>query len=1091
MNQLNQVKKLAENFSKDHLSDFFRMTIGDFRPQNRDLDTYLKDDFPVVGITQLGSLKFSDERRMVFISGKMKKELTSRSGKRKQYDLAKQILKSELLDAGIFVFYDTRGNFRLSLVVAKYLGKKREFTNYKRYTYFVSPNIPNRTFVDQLGDADFSSIESILEAFSVEKVTKTFFKKYDEIFKEAEETITEDWIDEKKRLFTQRFFNRILFLIFLEKKGWLKFKGREDYLRAIYDDYRRNSKEENFHKERLNELFFNGLNNPNLKDAPEEDKKDILEKIGEVSYLNGGLFEVKEDDFDWFFPDTVISKLLSEIIYRFNFTVAESTPLDVEVAVDPEMLGKIFEELVTGRHETGSYYTPKRIVSFMCQESIKYYLLSKLGNEKPESINKFVYENNPEDLQNPEEILDALRLVKACDPACGSGAYLLGILHELLDLRSALFSSRRNDPTTFYERKLEIIQNNIYGVDIDSFAVNIAKLRLWLSLIVDYEGENPPPLPNLEFKIEVGDSLLAPVPSEGLQPDMFRYAKIQEFLQLKDRYLTTHSGLEEKILLSKEIDSIRNEISEWTHNQGVEGFDWIVEFAEVFAPYLADRTLGGKLTGVINAVPGHMELVEKERSRGFDIVLTNPPYVRQETIDNEFGIGTKDKLVKLYPKDYVKTADLYVAFFARAHQLIRQGGVSCFISSNKWLRADYGENLREHLLDKQAFHLVADFGELPVFQTASTFPAIFLWQKQQRDDQPTQWAAVKDLDECYSEGIRAHINEISELLPASQFGKDQPRLVKRTIADLIRKMEAAGPRLGEFAGNDIHRGILTGLNEAFIIDEITRKKILDLDPKSADIIKPILRGDNIRHYELQFRNQYLIWTYIDVPIKKYPGIINHLNKYKERAQKRWDQGNQWWELRNCDYYDKFEKPKIIWADICKKPRFFMDEKKHFLTNTAYLLRKPDWFLLGVFNSKSTWDYISSTSSILGDEHKGGRVRFIYQYMVNLPIPIASSKEKETIENHSKEAQCLHVKRRQVVEEFLKKIGTSKAETTSQNSLEKPWLLSKDDFQRRSKRFGKPNGDVFRETKEETTELTKKIRKIEAELDLIISNLYGL
>jgi len=177
---------------------------------------------------------------------------------------------------------------------------------------------------------------------------------------------------------------------------------------------------------------------------------------------------------------------------------------------------KVFEELVTGRHETGSYYTPKPVVSFMCREALKGYLQTKLPGEALAAVEQFVDEHDPQGLHNPEAVLDALRRVKVCDPACGSGAYLLGMLHKLLDLRTCLFATRQLDSISVYERKLEIIQNNVYGVDIDPFATNIARLRLWLSLVVDFEGAKPLPLPNLDFKIEAGDSLNASITDRAI-----------------------------------------------------------------------------------------------------------------------------------------------------------------------------------------------------------------------------------------------------------------------------------------------------------------------------------------------------------------------------------------------------------------------------------------------------------------------------------------------------------------------------------------------------------------------------------------------
>ena len=183
--------------------------------------------------------------------------------------------------------------------------------------------------------------------------------------------------------------------------------------------------------------------------------------------------------------------------------MTESTPLDIEVAVDPEMLGKVFEELVTGRHGTGSYYTPRPVVSFMCRESLKICLQNKT-DETPETLQAFVDDDKATEIRDPEKVLKVLQTLRICDPACGSGAYLLGMMSELLRLREALFRSQNVDPRTTYQRKLDIIQQNLYGVDKDEFAVNIAMLRLWLSLAVDYEDNTPEPLPNLDYKVATG-----------------------------------------------------------------------------------------------------------------------------------------------------------------------------------------------------------------------------------------------------------------------------------------------------------------------------------------------------------------------------------------------------------------------------------------------------------------------------------------------------------------------------------------------------------------------------------------------------------
>ena len=354
---------------------------------------------------------------------------------------------------------------------------------------------------------------------------------------------------ESQRVFTQKLFNRLMFITFIEKKRWLKFHKRTDYLSALWESYQDdNGVTKNFYKDRLCHLFFLGLNNPQEQDIAGINNGSFLKQlIGTVPYLNGGLFEQDEDEKNLkiIIPDDCIDSILHDLFQRFAFTVTESTPLDVEVAVDPEMLGKVFEELVTGRHESGSYYTPKPIVSFMCREALKGYLKTQVAVESQDAVAEFVDEHNPDNLVNPEAILEALRQVRCCDLAAGSGAYLLGMLHELLDLRQCLFATKGLDSNTVYQRKLDIIENNLYGVDKDMFAVNIARLRLWLSLAVEYQGETPNPLPNLKYKIEIGDSLIAPSPATT---GVIRSELIKQYRQKKAEYMQTHNGGEKRKL---------------------------------------------------------------------------------------------------------------------------------------------------------------------------------------------------------------------------------------------------------------------------------------------------------------------------------------------------------------------------------------------------------------------------------------------------------------------------------------------------------------------------------------------------------------
>ena len=550
----------------------------------------------------------------------------------------------------LFVFSDFHQE-RWHFLNVKYDVKQEKRQVLRRIT--VGPGEQLRTATERLSllDLDNISSESPLaiqechdEAFDVEKVTKKFFEQYRSVFEKVEQLITKTIPNaDQRRLFTQKLFNRLMFIVFIQKKGWLKFNEQTDYLETLWQDYQNDNStsHKNFYHNRLTHLFFTGLNNPQQTDIIGINNGGFLRQIiGTVPYLNGGLFEQDEDDRNpnIIVPDQAIDVILHKLFSNFNFTVTESTPLDVEVAVDPEMLGKVFEELVTGRHKSGSYYTPKPIVSFMCREALKGYL---------GGYEALVDEHNVEQINVPKarDLLQKLSEVKIVDPACGSGAYLLGMLHELHSLTRLLDTrAQPENARDDYHRKLNIIQNNLYGVDIDEFAVNIARLRLWLSLTVEFDGEHPEPLPNLDFKIESGDSLTAPNP-ENVGQYTLRGQIIRQYRDAKNSYLTMSEGVQKQIFKQK-INEFKAEIALITHGSNkVNGFDWAVEFAEVFS------------------------------QKGFDIVLANPPY----------GATVGDRVRDLYfdrLTDGAQSKDTYGLFMARGLQLLRSGGQLCYIVSD-------------------------------------------------------------------------------------------------------------------------------------------------------------------------------------------------------------------------------------------------------------------------------------------------------------------------------------------------------------------------------------------------------------------------
>lgn len=812
-------------------------------------------------------------------------------------------------------------------------------------------------------------------AFDVEAVTNAFFATYRAVFEAVENSIT-GITGEARRLFTQRLFNRLMFIVFLEHKGWLNFNNRPDYLYALWEDYQNaQDPNANFYRDRLQLLFFAGLNTPNevnVMRAGGHDQGMLQRLIGNVPYLNGGLFDQEDEDKNpaIVVPDAVIGRILNELFYHYNFTVMESTPQEIEVAVDPEMLGRIFEELVTGRHETGSYYTPKPVVSFMGREALKGYLQHACPGEHADALAAFVDQHEPGQLSDPEGVLDALKSVRICDPACGSGAYLLGMLHELIDLRAALFATKGLDQITIYQRKLEIIQNNLYGVDIDLFAVNIARLRLWLSLIVEFEGNDPPPLPNLDFKIETGDSLIAPDPTGGLQPDLIRYTEIQKFLQLKADYLTAHGGMKRD--LKEQIDAQKREIASWARKEATAGFDWAVEFAEVFH--------NGADTS------------------GFDIVLANPPYVRQELIKDY-----KPALKRAYSEFFTGRTDLYVYFYLRALQLLKSGGMLVFISSNKWMRAGYGENLRRHLATHTTIHSLVDFGDLPLFG-AIAYPVIVVARKQEPLDTKSSLQALV----APSLDVLNDLGSAVTSAPTIAQGFLRPdgwQLSDTQTLELMEKLRTSGVPLGDYVGGRFFMGVKTGLNNAFVIDQATRDKLIAEDPRSAEIIKPWLRGRDVRRWAVDWQGFYIIFTYHGIDIGWYPAVETYLLQFKQALLNRATSANhKWYELQQpqMGIYPEFDKSKIVYPDIGRQPEFALDTERHYIGNTLYCIPEQGEFLLGILNSQVVEFFYSQVSTQI--QH--GYFRFIAQYMEQIPIPNVEISLRTKIETIARELLAL-------------------------------------------------------------------------------------
>ena len=591
-----------------------------------------------------------------------------------------------------------------------------------------------RTTLDQLEKLAFSIEElglygevpvtkvtdKLNAAFDVEAVNREFFRQYRDCFYEEVKPAVAKILrkDADAHSFTQLLLNRLMFCWFLQKKGWLG--GDPEYLLTLLN--RAHSQQKSAYHDYLSFLFFNVLANP--EEERRKRQPGDPHASWEAPFLNGGLFERTRLD-DRFedvprlrqIPNSVFDSVLTNLFGKYNFTVEESTALDLQVALEPELLGTIFERLVTGRHETGSYYTPKPVVEFMCHEALAAHLRSAIPVLQSAVTESLVYDHDVSGL-SPADASDgvhALDAIKVCDPACGSGAYLVTMLQELVAMYRAIYSESLRDPQKDYDLKLRIIERNLYGADIDDFAINIARLRLWLSLIVDNDETNwhkVKPLPNLDFKIEVGDSLTAPDPSDVVGGGLFRHQALQSahrLARIKGRFMRSFGA--EKKELAEQVRTTEEQLQKDLADSGnppapPDALDWRVAFAEVFSSDSKDTDSQG----------------------GFDIVLANPPYVRadaqfkhvedeeerQAEIEEwkEYRRSLKDG--GIYETLYEKW-DLYLPFLERAHQLLRPGGRMVYIISDAYNGAKYARRSHDFFVANSTVERIDFCSDIPLF----------------------------------------------------------------------------------------------------------------------------------------------------------------------------------------------------------------------------------------------------------------------------------------------------------------------------------------------------------------------------------------
>ena len=779
---------------------------------------------------------------------------------------------------------------------------------------------------------------------------------------------------------------------------------------------------------------------------------------------------------------------LLDLFGAYKFTVEENTPLEEEAALDPELLGKVFENLLasynedtrtTARNNSGSFYTQREVVDFMVDEALVAYLAPKLPAPPPAGLRparpRLDFGAAPGELtlapatsapvvsapagdsreaqvrallsyastaptfgeDDAGTLVTAIEQCRAIDPAVGSGAFPLGLLQKLVhvlgrldpegtkwqqrnrlslerdlanaqqtpspadraeriraaEARLAAFDASFQGHAADYARKLYLIEGCLFGVDIQPIAVQIAKLRCFIALAVEQRVDNSLPnrgvlpLPNLELKF-VAANALRQVAAGQFQLRDERIIKLEQERRDASAAFFSARKRKDKQDAAGRITETRKALGALLAGSGFPADDalamaqWDPFDANAAAPFFDPEWMFG---------------LEQRGGGYFHLVLANPPYVRQEKIEGFLLDGrpanTKAQLSTTYPEVSSGQADLYVYFYARSAGLLKSGGVVAFITSNKWFRAGYGAKLRGWLGRTMRLRSVLDFGDAPVFD-AIAYPAIVVAQKEAGAG--SAFHALNWEPDAPPDGFPARFAADAFAVPQASLSGTGWQLERQTGRDLLARLRAGGQPLGDWCNGRFYYGIKTGLNKAFVIDGVKRADLIAAHASSAEIIKPFLRGQDVKRWSVQPADKWLIFTRHGTTIDQYPAIKAHLAPFRSQLEPKpvgWDDAARWpgrkagsyrwFEIQdNVAYWAEFEQPKIIYPDIYEHQSFALDDRGFYGANTCYFIPTTRRWVMGLLNSTlMEWFYTQVSSRV-----QGGYMRAFSAVMQQLPIP---------------------------------------------------------------------------------------------------------
>lgn len=887
-------------------------------------------------------------------------------------------------------------------------------TEAKRYTYLLGKSFSARTVTDNFVTLASSPLNdnALLDAFSVQALSDEFFEKYRELYVDFCQYITGKryvkeggrWVerefsdanyqyattfdsdDKLVRDYIKKMFGRIVFLYFLQRKGWLD--GNRQYM---HDLFACSSQKDNFLDGVLEPLFFEVLNT----DKPyRTEAARALPGSENIPYLNGGLFA--QDDIDALecvFPEKHFKRLF-DFLDSYNFTIDENDTDDAEVGIDPEMLGRIFENLLEDNKDKGAFYTPKEIVDYMCRESIIAYLQDDRFSEEGNSqIRRFVETMNRKGLSDKQRtfLRDKLKAVKICDPAIGSGAFPIGLVNLLSKLYIALGVSTNQ----MAQIKRHIIEQNIYGVDIEKGAVDIARLRFWLAMIV--EEEKPMPLPNLHFKIMQGNSLVESYEGRDLSklsntssttPGVLDFDSLEkQMLQssLKTYYSTSDHHQRDRIL-----NDVRNNILRQVYN------NFSITFPEDFDPSANDKFF-----------LWHTWFSDVFENGGFDIVIGNPPYIKEYTNRVAFK-GFRES-----SPYYRGKMDIWYGFACQAVDHLKSNGVLCFIATNNWVTNTGASILRNKILDDGRMLQLIDFNDYMIFEDSASIQTMILLLTRQNIDNYTF-----DYRKLTKDGPKKE--DAIKLLSTKESKDDFATVLNPTIKHSIlynNTFNFAPSDKDEILDKMVRDAMFLSSNEVaqgivFPQDFLNKKSAetigvfpkgtgvfglthtelegLNLTEFERHLIRPYYTSEQISRYYTSPKNSlWLIYTDSSYnrpdSLDSYPHIKSHLDKFQQIITS----SNKPYGLHRAREVSFFQGEKIISQRKCPEHVCFSYSNFDvYVTQTYFVIKSPRYdlkFLTGLFNSKLIEFWLRNRGKMQGNNFQVDKEPL-------LKIPIKSNTE---------------------------------------------------------------------------------------------------